>query len=805
MSVVALRGPKLRHDGMITIATGAGRKSVHWKNEAMLWSQLLARLSEPIGTEETLAEYRAMPKSQQDDIKDVGGFVGGELAGGRRKASAVARRHLLTLDVDHVLGDFWAGVQVLFDHAACVYSTHSHSPERPRLRLVIPLSRPITPEETQAVARRVAADFGIDQFDPTTFEPHRLMYWPSSPRDVDPVFHMQDAPWLDPDTVLATYPDWRDPSYWPEPERAQTSRQKLREKAEDPTEKRGVVGAFCRTYSIEEAIETHLPGVYESEKDGRFTYVAGSTTGGLVVYDDGKFAYSHHGTDPCSGRLVNAFDLVRLHKFAELDDEAEPGTPVVRMPSYTAMVALARDDTGVQKTIDQEMHETAKSDFGEPVESDDMDHSWKLQLKRNAKGAVDSSRHNIITILENDPWLKGKIALNEFTGRSTITGAVPWDKRTEYRSWSDADDAGLRHYLERSFGVDHASKTDDALQIILGRRRFHPVRDYLRSLTWDGTPRVETLLVDYLGAVDGPYVRAVTRKSLVAAVARVETPGCKWDYVLTLVGPQGIGKSLLADKLAKDWFTDSLSTVLGKEAYEILQGKWIVEMGELAATRKADIENIKHFLTKREDRFRVAYGKHAQDFPRQMVIWATTNNLLFLRDVTGNRRWWPVSITGKGTKSIRDDLTQEQIDQVWAETYQFWKQGELLYLPAELEDEAMNVQAEHTEESERAGEIRSYLDLPLPKDWDKRDVPARREYIHGSDFGDEPKGSVCRERVCVMEIWVELFRGNSRDLTPWLSREIHDILRATPGWKPIGRQKFGKLYGQQRAYGRVTD
>ncbi|MED0755597.1 hypothetical protein P4S98_21015, partial [Bacillus amyloliquefaciens] len=254
---------RVQHDGSITIAIGRNRWDKAWRNKDMLWSDLLKKLATPNYTNETYAEYKKMSKSQQDQIKDVGGFVGGSLKGGRRKTDTVAWRQVVTLDADFIKGDLWASVEMMYDFACAAYSTHKHSKETPRLRLVIPLRRAVTPDEYQAVSRKLAADIGIDFFDDTTYQPHRLMYWPSTSQDGEYVFKLQDEAWLDPDEVLASYEDWTDPSYWPESSRIQKNRQKLADKQGDPHEKNGMVGAFCRTYSIPEAIETFLSDVYE--------------------------------------------------------------------------------------------------------------------------------------------------------------------------------------------------------------------------------------------------------------------------------------------------------------------------------------------------------------------------------------------------------------------------------------------------------------------------------------------------------------------------------------------------------------
>lgn len=803
----AAANTKIKYDGALTIATGESRKEMNWKNRELLWSELVSRLSRTTRTAETHEEYRKMTKAQQDNTKDVGGFVGGALKGGRRKADAVVWRQLLTLDADYVKGDFWAAVEVFFDFSCLIYGTHSHSPERPRLRLVIPLSRPVTPDEYPALGRKIAAGIGIDFFDDTTYEPHRLMYWPSTAQDGEFVFRFQDGPWLDPDQVLAQYPDWRDPSYWPESSRVQQRRQKLADRQGDPTAKPGLVGAFCRTYAVEEAIETFLGDVYEPCGEGRYTYTPGSTAGGLVVYDEGKFVYSHHGTDPVSGRLVNAFDLVRLHRYGELDDDAVDGTPTNKLPSYLAMLDLVRHCPAVKVTMGQERLAAAMSEFSSAEEIEDGG-EWLTKLETDRKGKYLATIDNVKLILENDPLLKGNIGLNEFANSPVVLGNLPWhqvENVADGDRWKDSDDAALRHYVETIYGIATPTKISDALAIVQEKHRAHPVKKYLSYLTWDGVPRLDTLLIDYLGAEDSEYVKTVTRKAFAGAVARIYQPGIKFDYMLVMVGPQGIGKSLILKKLGQKWFSDSITTVLGKEAYEQLQGAWIIEMSELAATRKAETESIKQFVSKQEDIYRVAYGRRVSRFPRQCVFFGTTNDQEFLRDKTGNRRFWPVDVgAGERKKSLWKDMDQNEIDQVWAEAVQVWKKGERLWLDPKMENEAMQRQERHTEESSKAGLVREYLNTLLPANWDDLDLGARRRYIHGTEFGEGPEGTVQRDRVCAMEIWVELFEGDAKQLHPMQAREINDILRRISGWKPYtggdGRLRFGKLYGLQRAF-----
>lgn len=342
---------KITYDGLVRLSVGASRKAKVWENVEMKWSEFLMRLGQPQVTQETLAEYQEMPKSAQDAVKDVGGFVGGWLKDGRRKRGDLLERHLLTLDVDNATEDFWGDVQLLNEHAAAIYTTHSHGVKGPRYRLIFPLKRAVTAEEYEPLARKAAAMFGMDCFDDTTYQAERLMYWPSCSADGCYFTEYLDLPWLDPDEVLAAYDDWRDRTSWPESSRGLGVRALEAEQAEDPLLKRGIVGAFCRLYNVDSAIEAFLPEVYERTScPERWTYLAGTTSGGLVVYE-GKWAYSHHGTDPVSGRLVNAFDLVRLHRFGALDAEQKPDTPGVLTKSFVAMQELLLADEAVVSEV----------------------------------------------------------------------------------------------------------------------------------------------------------------------------------------------------------------------------------------------------------------------------------------------------------------------------------------------------------------------------------------------------------------------------------------------------------------------
>ena len=790
----------------LNVAIGKSRWDKHWKNKILTWPELLERIEKTTRTHETIEEYRHMSKDDQGRIKDIGGFVGGHLENGRRLKANVKNRSLVTLDVDYATADFWDEFTMLFDYAAALYSTHKHTPKSPRLRLIIPLSRPVTPEQYEAIARRIADDIGIELFDDTTYQPSRLMYWPSTPKDGQYVFETQKGDILNPDEILATYDDWSDCSYWPESSRSVKKRKSLKDKQEDPTTKKGIIGAFCRTYSIHEAIETFLSDVYEPcVIEDRYTYINGSTSAGLVVYDD-IYAYSNHSTDPAGEQLCNAFDLVRIHRFSHLDESTGDNVATIKLPSYKAMLAFASEDKEVKKTIVKEGISLEKDDFKD-INPEDYDDSWIEQLEL-VRGEVASTIDNIVLILEHDPRLEGIFAFNEFTRYQTAVKSMPWrEVHSELDTiLTDLDDANLRHYLEKNYKITGEKKISDAVSVVALKNKYHPIRDYIESCEWDGVERVDTLLIDYLGAEDCEYTRAVTHKTLVAAVARIYEPGCKFDYMLTLSGPQGIGKSTLFDRLGGEWFSDSLTTVTGKESYEQLQSVWIMEMGELSALKKSEVEAAKLFISKREDRYRRSYGKRVEQFPRHNIFIGTTNEKQFLRDDTGGRRFWVVDLVNKAKHNLFEELDKNTVAKIWAEAKIYYELGEELKLDDRMENEARIIQEAHGEDTPKLGLITQYLDTLLPKNWSEMDIYQRRAFLQGDTFSGPGEGEIIREKVCAAEIWCEVYEKKLGDLTNYESMQINRLIDRVPGWKKQkGIIKFGRLYGAQRGYRRMTN
>lgn len=804
----------MQNDRQIKISAAGSRKATVWKPQENWVSELYEMLKTPVRSTESLQEYLKQSKSKQDNLKDVGGFVGGTLAGNRRGSNTVIGRDLITLDLDNIPAGNTQDTLLRLEALGCgyaVYSTRKHEEVKPRLRVLLPLNRTCTADEYEPIARKIASIIGIKLCDPTTFQASRLMYWPSCCSDSQYVYQYGDKPFLDADGILNLYHDWRNIAEWPQVPGAPQAQIKYASKQSDPTAKAGVVGAFCKIYDVFNAIETFIPDAYAVCDIGdRLTYTGGSTTGGAIIYDNGNFIYSHHATDPTGGKLCNAFDLVRLHLFGDQDDDAKPDTPTNKLPSYVEMCKFAVNDEKVKLAIFNEKLAGAREEFSDitnMVQGEESNSDWALSLSTDKNDQYSPTIDNVKIILENDPILRKKIRFNEFTKKYKMLGALPWDKSNSEKDWTDTDDAGLRYYFEKWYGIKRKNAMEDAWILVANENKYHPVKEYLNNLLWDGIPRVDTLFIVYLGANDTEYVKAVTRKSLAAAVARIFIPGIKYDHMLVLVGPQNCGKSQIIKRLGRDWFSDTLATIQGKEAYEQIQGFWIIEIAELAATRKQDIEATKHFITKSEDAYRAAYGHHVETYKRQCVFFGTTNKYEFLRDMTGNRRFWPVDVNPtRATKDMWQALTPEVVDQVWAEAVVLFNKGEKIFFDDEnLKALAEEEQNRHLEESPLTGDIKRYLDKLLPEGWDNCDLSARRMYYQGNNFMAKVESSVLRDRVCPLEIWCELLNGDKKDMTLQRSREIKEIITKTGEWEQMKHPlTFGDLYGKQRGFYRIN-
>jgi hypothetical protein len=829
-------------------------------NTSTTWAAFTAALRKPVVTTETYKKYMGLDKDTQDRIKDVGYYVFGRYSTKTRKKENLESRDAITLDLDHLTGSEWIdGLATAFNTwTYALHSTHKHSPEKPRLRQVFPLTRPVNGEEYEAVARKLASLYNIDYYDKTTFQFTRVMHYPSHSVDGEYVYKENKGVWVDPDTILALYTDWTDITQWPA-HNGQTLIHHVKERAPDPRSKSGWIGAFCRAYSISDAMDLFIPDVYSQGTAGRYTYLGGTTSNGAVTYDNDTFLYSHHESDPCSGRLVNSFDLVRLHKFGALDKKSREDTPVHKRPSYIAMLTMIEADPELKKDVARERAQMITDEFDnvdlsgqddildDPAEENTGTHSqivtgteetddaeddqsdilggppdlsvkiasaaivnpqtppdWESTLDVDKRGMYTDTLSNISKILAFDPEWGHNIRFNEFGRYHVLTRRVAHRNKRDFllessrvngSIFTDRDVPQIKLMLERKYSLQKipTETVFAAVEVVGTKNRFHPVLAYFKSLPkWDGVPRAETLLVDYLGAEDNEYTRAVTRKFLCGAINRIKIPGSKWDYMLILEGLQGIRKGMFLSTLAKNssWFCEGLGRDLGEKAVENMTAKWICELpeGEGLVTRRND-EEVKAFVTRTTDRMRPKYGRVAQDYPRQCVFVMTTNRQHYLTDATGHRRFWPVrcDMSRTGQRTVNIAQLANHIDQIWAEALLYWQNGEQLWL-----DPRVNAMAEKEQEKRElddglASRIAVWLDNPGK----------------AGEFEDASSPSIAppKDYTCVREIWVDCFGEPEIKLNRLWSNQIHEAMTKMVGWdyEPGIRYNYPGL-GRQRSF-----
>lgn len=812
-------------DSTYTIAVGRSRRDTEWHNKVVTWFQL-KKLLQHRRTPCTLREYQQLSKEEQGRIKDVGGFVGGELkADGRRTADNIKQRTLLTLDVDHATT---LPTKIAPHYALIVYSTHSHTPEAPRYRVVAPLSRPCNDIEYQAVAHRMAEGLGVDIVDMTSCEPSRLMYWAAAPKDADTFYYQQDGEPVDVDAMLATYKDYTNTAEWagaPRVGRPRTTQRGAAARMEDPRTKDNIVGSWCRTYDCIDVLEQMIPNLYKPAGINRYTHIGSSSWGGMCIYDNGTFCYSFHESDPIGGQLLNSWDLYRLTHFAHLDDNAAATTRADRLPSFKAMAQHALEIPEVKKDFLAHRTELNTDEWDEvgfsfsetntPEETDD----WLSELATDAKGNIANTLTNYALILKNDPnAIKGRVVYDEFRGEKRVIGDLPW-KRTDGTSWTDADTACLALYIDRTYKLrskDYLTMMLDAVTQGNDFRR-NVVQEFIEREQWDGTPRVDNLFVKYLGAEDNDYSRMITRKSLVACVARAYKPGIKYDQITVLVGAQGIGKSSILRKLAGggDLFMDSFTMdARSNKMQESVRGAWIIEIPELEGFYKQDMNVIKSFVSKQSDTYRPAYGREQIKVPRTCVFFATTNEGDFLRDSSGNRRFWILQC-GEPQAPL-SELTPSEVAQVWAEAKVIWDSGkEQLYLNKEESEELAKRQRDYDMDNDLLGELQAFLEIRLPADWEEYSKLERRAYIQARKSGapytrTEMSGGnlvtvkvdgVCpRIEISAVEVLNEFF-GEDNGRANIQTRKANNLLRKLDGWRESGeRITLTGGYGRQKVF-----
>lgn len=819
---------------IVRFASGTGRNFGKATNHTKSLKSFIDDFRKPTVTPERQRDYGKMNDKDQQHTKSVAGWTYRTQVDGpvRNRGSGLAS-DFITFDFDYATPEFLE--KLLSDEPGLdceffLHSTRRHTAEKPRLRMFVYCGEAVPPDYYVSVSRIIAEKFDPDMVhvDKVSFRPAQMMFRPTISKDQEYVFHRHRGPALDWNTELDAFEvlrgDWRDLSLLPK-----VPNEELRdvaEKAEDPTEKVGPVGDFCRAYDVPAAIEKFLSDKYEPTDDHsakpRYTYLGGTTTNGAEVQDDGLFLYSHHGSDPCGDMLVNSFDLVRIHLFGDADkgkEEAEGA--MAKRPSFKAMMDFIKTDEGYLKAVVASKYDMAaiNGDFTDDmqageVEIDEDDISadlaellgptilrnddgapvskptpparanrakkppppkdWLTGLELTPNGDIIPNSPNIGQIVQNDLRTRDHLEYNEFhskvvtriklSTRLPFIPAFPVHDLVNGEPLQDKHLHAIRMMLEYENGAGKAgyglrSVTDRdlnaAIEIAAHQNPFHPVREYLAGLKWDGRARAEKLWIDYLGVEDNAYTRMVARHFLIGAVARAFEPGHKFDFVPILFGAQGKRKSTLIAILAKSWSGELKGNFRDeKHLVEQMMGCWIMELPELSSFKGSIIEDVKAFISAVVSYVRLSYGKLPKEFPRQCVFIGSTNEEEFLNDPTGNRRWWPLRVT---VDMIDTDKLSLNVDQIWAETVQMYQamraehprekgplplhltDNEAAILAAEAQDAAQNV----TVVDVLAEAIAGYLD------GDKSE-----------NFGG-PK--VRLKQVTINEVWEH---GLGRDKTP---------------------------------------
>ncbi len=717
----------------------------------------------------TFEEYKALnpkdKKAMEEKLrcKNKGGIIGGKATS--RLKSKLEYRDLVILDVDEVSSDYSPMrihkqlIELGYNHL--IYTTCSHSSERPRYRIIMLLPEPVYNEDLFKSYSRYMADRinyslktpetpDLDIFDKSTHEWNRVFFLPAITKGGLYEKYL--------------YNEGKDIEIFNEKFIKQivegdTKKYNKQEKDLEDQIKRDktpyYINIFNDYYSIETAIEAYLSDIYEEASGGRYKYIDSSSPAGLVLYSGENTCYSFHANDPAYGKRLEPFDLVRIHRFGNEDiKETNRAMRDMLMEDQNIGddIKKAKEDY-INKNNKKMSKKNKNNNIGFPITED-----WHREFQLLDNGDIIPNAHNLELIFTNDSNLQGLVAYDESTHRiEVLKRFFPQDNSKNVyveipRQYvEDSDKPSIRVYLDKTYNIRNRSLVDDAFKIYIQKNRVNGLTGYLSSLKWDGVPRLETMFIDYLGAEDTELNRALTKVMLLGAVARAYRPGTKFDYTLVLQGPEGIGKSFILSKLGDIYFRDHLGDLGNKDAKALLSGAWIVEFAELSDLSKSKSEEVKSFLTSTFDLFRPPYGREEVEYKRQCVFFGTTNDSEFLTGGTGNRRF-PVIRCGvnKQTKLVHEDFDGER-DQIWAEAVALYNQGESIWLSPEMTKAYEQEQEKHRVVDNRVETIIEHLTQKAPANFfnlsniDKiayyRDKlnKDKSKYISCPAFGDDTK------------------------------------------------------------------
>jgi hypothetical protein len=781
----------INNDHVFDVTTAPKRDSLHWEDSQVTWAELIDWMEHPARTkacgnyvlgkfQKTTARHPVRPPAEPVDCTDL-----------HRTKRAIVSRGALTLDVDHPEPDFKERVQQL-THALIIHTTYSSTVEEPRYRLIVPLSRDVTPDEYHAAAGALMQQLGVESFDPGSVQPERYMFRPSESSSNLFWYDVQAGPLADVERLLEDFQP--DLSILPLPKPNRSKR--------NPFEIDGTIGYFNQAYeNLDELIaEYDLP--YEQSSEGRYALVGATAAAGMGEVTPGLF-FSHHANDPAYGQTCSAFDLVRLHLFGDLDEKAKPATPINKLPSTLAMLDLASGDQKVQAMVWSSTGFDVVADEVEAAIADDgsgptptVVSDWRMGFSTNNRtGFPTDDIHNWDLIAKHDPVIQG-LYYDELSLCLRTDRDLPWRTMGAKPGFDKADESALANHIERSYRLKASDQTITRMLAEGPRNRYvNPVVDYLNSLTWDGTARVEECLP---GVVPTDYTRMVARKSMTAAAARMLQPGVKWDHMLMIVGTEGLGKSRWIEMVAKGYSTN-LGPIKDTSTLQNMQGNWIITSDEGHSMRKADFDALKEFITRTHDKFRMPYDRESVDYPRRCVIWGTTNDPAFMKKQEGNRRFLPVV----ATQPVDDNLlTEEYVDQLWAEAVHLYRAGEPLWLNKEENALAGEVREDHMEDDPLPGEVEAFLNRELPSNWNDLGRMDQQMWLESPDNVINASLELVQlDVVCTAMVWDGL--GNRNKARPGETRPLVKVLDETPGWVKLPKQVTVGKHGKQTAWKRI--
>lgn len=771
-------------------------KQVDGKVVDLTFNQLVFNLKVPTEVDITLENLFKLSDSENEaeikkymEIKDIGFFIAGDVNVDTksRRAEHVLNRTMLTFDIDAPKENIWAKFISNFPNIQAIYYTTIRSSKNAlRYRILVPLNRPVGSADYGKLMNYIINLLGKSSFDKTTTEFARVMYFPTVCKDQEYGFDYVGIEPLNVDQYLCKIEESFEDV---------VKRDLAKANYTSPKEKKGVVGAFNRAFSITETIEKFLSDIYKRGSNytidaPRYKYKDSKGMPGARVYDNDTMFYSAHDHDPATLKNLDAFNLVKLHLFN--NDFTKMKNWALELPEVQAELAT---NTELEGTEDE----------------------WLNQLVRDTKkGTIISTPANLQLILQNDTTLAGMFRTNQLTYMIEVCkdlDIIGGTTDRKFKTLEDADIIEVQIHLEKSKYKVRASKQQvtDIICQVARQDQYDPVKEYLEELedAWDGVERIPTMFTDYLKADDTPITRAIARKVMAAAIWRVMKPGIKWEGVPVFHGQQGCGKSTFVQKLykssmydldVKNWVnTTNIDYSKTKEAIEGTKGFWGIELAELANTTTNTYSNelMKAFISNDRPTIRIPYDKFPTTLNRRCVFWGTTNIWLYVSDQTGARRFLPVdckAYTEEEKFECLQKINAMPVDQLWAEAMSYYKE-EKLYFTIEEEKQLNILRAQHTEESSYEAILSMFVNSKITLDWVDKTPMERRDFFQ---VGNSKDAIVERTTITLSEIAYEALGKPLSDIPRKALRDI-EVTLYNLGWQ-VAPYPLKTVYGQSKTF-----